>query len=140
MPEEISHNGIKYTKHGRKDKPKYRYVLIDPYKHDTGFTHVGGGNPFVSLDSAGELSISTDYAWDGPSGPTIDTRNFMRGSLVHDALYQLMRERVLDDRKDRKHADKLLRIIVRKDGMSRMRAWWVYRALRLFGGPAARPS
>ncbi len=140
MPAETSHNGITYTKHFRNDKPKYKYVLIDAYQYNTGLTHVDDGNPYVWLDHAGQLRISAGYAWDGPSGPTFDTRNFMRGSLVHDALYQLMRERLLDHRKDRKHADKLLRIIVRKDGMSWIRAWWVYRAVRLFGGSAARPS
>ena len=48
---------------------------------------------FVTLSKNGFLRIKTGYAWDGASGPAIDTRNFMRGSLVHDALYQLMRER-----------------------------------------------
>lgn len=139
MPARISHDGITYTKHFRNEKPKYKYVLIDPYEHDTGFTRVDGGNPYVWLDHAGTLRISAEYAWDGPSGPTFDTKNFMRGSLVHDALYQLMRERVLDHRKDRKHADKLLRVIVRKDGMSWLRASWVYLGVRLFGAFAARP-
>ncbi len=131
------HHGICYFKHGDF---KYEYVLIDPYQHQTGFTHADGGNPFVRIERSGVLHISSEYAWDGPSGPAIDTENFMRGSLVHDALYQLMRERVLDHRKDRKRADQLLRTIVREDGMSWIRAWWVYRGVRLCGGSAARPS
>lgn len=45
----------------------------------------------------GDLSIRRGYSWDGPSGPTIDTGTFMRGSLVHDFLYQLLREGVFDD-------------------------------------------
>ena len=134
---EKRHHGIRYFK---RDDSKYAYVLIDPYQIQTGFTHAEGGNPFVRIERSGTLHISTDYAWDGPSGPTIDTENFMRGSLAHDALYQLMRERVLDHRKNRKRADRLLRTNVREDGMSWFRAQWVYRGVRLFGGAAARPS
>ncbi|MEE8105945.1 MAG: DUF1353 domain-containing protein [Planctomycetota bacterium] len=139
MPERRSHNGITYYKHLRLEHPKWKYVLIDPYQYNTHFTHVDGGNPYMRLDHTGVLRISAQYAWNGPSGPTIDTRNFMRGSLVHDALYQLMRERVLDHRADRKRADQLLRIIVREDGMSWLRAWWVYRGVRWFGASSARP-
>lgn len=40
---------------------------------------------YIRLDIDGTLSIKEGYAWDGPSGPTVDTKNFMRGSLVHDA-------------------------------------------------------
>ncbi|MGH7536144.1 MAG: DUF1353 domain-containing protein, partial [Gemmatimonadales bacterium] len=42
-----------------------------------------------SLQGRGYLTVKEGYAWDGPSGPTVDTKDFMRGSLVHDALYQL---------------------------------------------------
>ena len=71
---------------------KYKYQLTDDYYiridirpgQDLEFR-------FLSLSSDGILTIRKSYAWDGPSGPTIDTMDFMRGSLVHDALYQLMR-------------------------------------------------
>ena len=53
---------------------------------------------WIKLNRDGMLAIMDGYAWDGPSGPTIDTKNFMRGSLVHDALYQLMREGHLEPR------------------------------------------
>ena len=84
------------------------------------------------------MTIKEGYAWDGPSGPTIDTKNFMRGSLVHDALYQLIRQGYLP-RESRLQADLELRRICLEDGMSRIRAWWVYHAVRLGGGPAADP-
>lgn len=95
---------------------------------------------FIQLTATGLLTIKSGYAWDGPSGPTIDTLNFMRGSLVHDALYQLMREGALDFKTDRDTADRLLRTHCIEDGMSRLRAWWVYHALRIWGGPAADPD
>ncbi len=57
---------------------------------------------YISLDQMGHLVLQKGYAWDGPSGPTIDTGDFMRGSLVHDALYQLMRMEHLSDELHRK--------------------------------------
>ncbi len=47
---------------------------------------------FIALEAGGILHLRNGYAWDGPSGPTVDTGSFMRGSLVHDAFYQLIRE------------------------------------------------
>jgi len=88
----------------------------------------------------GYLTIHKGYAWDGPSGPAIDTRNFMRGSLIHDALYQLMREKQLDKTIYRKKADRLLQKICGEDGMSSLRAWGVYQAVRSCGDPNADPA
>lgn len=119
----------------------YKYELTRDYPgQDTGITGREGGNPFVHIAADGKLDIQTGYAWDGPSGPAIDTDSFMRGSLVHDALYQLMRERVLDHRADRKAADVLLRRLCREDGMWPIRAWYVYRSVRWFGGSSAKPA
>ena len=96
---------------------------------------------FIRLQRRGKddgwLSIDRGYAWDGPSGPTVDTRSFMRGSLVHDALYQLMRQVYLP-LACRKYADDLLRQICLEDGMNRFRAWYVWKNVRLFGGAAAQ--
>ena len=33
------------------------------------------------------ICFDRGYAWDGPSGPTIDTPDAMPASLVHDGLY-----------------------------------------------------
>ena len=91
------------------------------------------------LFNDGELTIKIGYRWDGPSGPTPDTKTFMRGALVHDALYQLIRMNILP-KGFRGTADRLLRDICRKDGMNRLRAWWVYSAVRLFAKNAAIPG
>ena len=40
-------------------------------------------------------------------------------------------------RKLSKTADKELKRICREDGMSSIRAWWVYESVRQFGGSAA---
>lgn len=87
----------------------------------------------------GLLTMKKGYAWDGPSGPTIDTKNFMRGSLVHDALYQLMRNGQLAPQW-REGADQELRRICREDGMNRFRAWYVLQGVRKGAGFAARPG
>ena len=92
---------------------------------------------FILLSETGSITIRSGYTWDGPSGPTIDTKNFMRGSLVHDALYQLIREKLLTQ-EDKKAADKLLRDICIKDGMSRFWAWFVYMAVKIVGRRSAK--
>jgi len=121
-------------------KSGYKYQLNADYT-----ANIGEGSwrlidtEFIRLTVDGELTIRRGYAWDGPSGPTVDTKNFMRGSLVHDALYQLMREGRLH-KTNRKKADRLLQKICREDGMSSIRAWWVYQGVRFGGNSAASPS
>jgi len=93
--------------------------------------------PYINLTTGGVLTIKQGYAWDGPSGPTIDSADFMRGSLVHDALYQLMREGYLDRDQCRDAADRLLQAICIADGMSQVRAKWVYEGVQHFGAASA---
>ena len=115
----------------------YKYQLVEYY------TVVVAVRPetmieteYLRLHPDGTLTIGQGYAWDGPSGPTFDTKNFMRGSLVHDALYQLIGEGLIP-MSDRAIADNELRRICLEDGMSEARAWWVYQAVKLFGNTAA---
>ncbi len=121
---------------------KYKYQLMRDYTIDVEIDDLGEDvdTNFIALTTAGVLTVKNRYAWDGPSGPTIDTRSFMRGSLVHDALYQLMRGKYLDYKKHRKYADELLKNICLKDGMLKFRAWYVYKIVRMFGEKNARPS
>ena len=90
---------------------------------------------FIHLSQSGVLTIRKGYAWDGPSGPAFDTKNIMRGSLVHDALYQLMAEHGLSH-EHRAYADQLLWLMCLDDGMSTLRAWAVHAAVRFGGGVA----
>lgn len=83
------------------------------------------------------LVVKKGYAWDGPSGPTWDTPAFMRGSLVHDALYQLMRLAYLKKTTYRPLADRVLKEICIEDGMWPLRAGYIYYAVRWFAGSAA---
>jgi hypothetical protein len=124
---------------GYRKLTSYNYQLMEEYSDTIPVTpRADIDTPFVKLTVAGDLTLAKYYAWDGPSGPTIDTPTFMRGSLVHDALYQLMRLGMLEQ-DCRKAADDLLRDICVKDGMCRFRAWYVYWAVRFCGGKAAAP-
>jgi len=129
----------------RWDRPRiikyrggYKYQLVKDYVISTKI------NPeqkirteFLSLWKSGRLTISVGYAWDGPTG-AFPTKSIMRGSLVHDALYQLMRAELLLQSK-RKEVDNLFRAICLEDGMLKARAWWVYRAVRQLAAGAADP-
>lgn len=94
---------------------------------------------FIELYPDGRLLLKENYASDGPSWPAISTRNFMAGAWAHDALYQLLRMDKLHP-KYREVADQILYEVIRGDGMSRPRAWWVYRAVRRGAWLAARPG
>lgn len=119
----------------------YKYQLQEGYSLEINIRPAAAvANDYIALDPQGALRIAKGYAWDGPSGPTLDTRNFMRGSLVHDALYQLMREGLLDHTIHREAADRILQSLCREDGMTALRAWWVYQGVCLFGNPASEPA
>lgn len=111
---------------GKGDRIKYRsgvkYVLAEDYKVTTRLKPSDDIlTEWVSLGVTGVLYIVAGYAWDGASGPAVDTLNSMRGSLVHDALYELMRLGVLGQ-EWRQAADEELRAICIEDGMSEARA------------------
>jgi len=119
-----------------KYKSGYKYQLNEVYSIDTGiFVSKNHHGEFLIIKSEGTLIISKGYAWDGASGPAIDTKNFMRASLVHDAIYQLMRAGVID-KSHREKADKLMKKMCKEDGMNSVRAWLCYQAVRKFGGSA----
>lgn len=122
-------------------KKGYKYQIVEAYEVDIPIQPDENiASDYIELTAQGGLKLKKGYAWDGPSGPTFDTLNFMRGSLVHDALYQLMREGHLDPSVHREPADRLLQAMCRADGMSAIRAWWVYQGVRLGGNPAADPA
>ena len=120
----------------------YKYQLENAYIHQLSYVFPDVAYEYetdylwLGLDK--KLIVKKGYAWDGPSGPTIDTKNFMRGSLVHDALYQLMRLGYLDKNICRILADQELYRICSEDEMSWVRTRMMYYSLRVFGNPAAR--
>ncbi len=120
---------------------KYKYQLESEYKvrisikPKTDIT-----TDFIDLSTQGALLVKKAYAWDGPSGPVKDTPKNLRASLVHDALYQLMRRVKLKRRTHRKAADLEFKRICKEDGVSKYWASIWYKGLRKFGKPAASPE
>ena len=112
----------------------YDYRIQNDYHHQLPQPFFGHtvNTQFIDLSPDGMLTIRKGYASDGPSGPTIDTKTFMRGAFVHDALYQLMREGHLP-RELKNDADRELQRWCIADGMWKIRAWWVYRGVKKFG-------
>lgn len=118
----------------------YRYLLAETFTIRVEvFPRRIIEHPFLSLSLGGLLTIQRGYAWDGASGPALNTPSFVRGSLVHDALYQLLREELLDGPGVRATADAILRDLCRLDGMHPLRAWWVWLAVRVCARGATLP-
>ena len=118
----------------------YKYQLSKDYVLDTiNMPPESITTGYITLLTDGLMRIKKGYAFDGPSGPTIDTHTFMRGALVHDANYQLMRSGLLPQ-SFRKQADDLLRQHCLEDGMSRARAWWVHKGVRIGAAGAIKPQ
>ena len=117
----------------------YKYQLAEPYQVQTDIRPPAAIlTDYVILLTDGRLLLAAGYAWDGATG-AIDTLDSMRGSLVHDAFYQLMREGLLGQAY-REAADKELRKIVLEDGMVHFRAQAWYEAVRAFAESAADPA
>ncbi len=117
----------------------YKYELLRFVKVNVGLWRKVE-TKYATIGKNGKLLIRKHYAWDGASGMfTIDTKTFMRGSLVHDCLYQLIREGYLPRELYRRYADQILREICLEDGMNKFRAWYVYKAVRIFGKKSSMP-
>lgn len=124
----------------------YKYQLCDTFEQTITITPPFNiHSEWIQLSDQGRLTIFKGYAWDGASGPTRDVSlvrrrpTSIRGSLIHDALYQLMREQLLG-LEYRSLADHLLYQCCLEDGMLKPRAWVWWQAVRWGAGPAARPS
>jgi hypothetical protein len=120
-----------------------KYQLAEDEVFETGLVGYGTETKFILLTDTGRMIVKEDYAWDGASGPTIDTKNTMRGALGHDALYQLIRQGYLPMHL-RDVADNLLQKWCIEDSewkwlaAIRFRGW--HNAVKLFAKGAAEWS
>ena len=122
-----------------RELPRWKYRLEKTYLVDTGIRPITTrSTAFVRLGIDGELEVRAGYSWDGPSGPTRDVPEWMRASLVHDALYQLLRESGLDQ-SFRLPADRLMRTHLLEDGMRPTKAAIAFYGVRWFGKTSAAP-
>lgn len=123
-----------------KFKKGYKYQLEEDFSMRADFLpprHID--TYFIQFRLNGDLLLAKGYAWDGPTGVP-DLSSFMRASLVHDALYQLMRNDHLDLENYRQPADRLMRKMCLQDGMNPLWAGIAYCGVRLLGESHARGS
>jgi len=110
----------------------YKYRLDEDYTIKTNILEYDVNLPYISLDPIGYLTIKKGYCWDGASGPTWDTKSCRRGSMLHDACYQLIRMGFIPY-SFKEYADTLLHDICIEDGMWQWRAdAWIW-AVDVFG-------
>jgi|SRR6185369_17069673 len=111
----------------------YKYQLVEDYTVQIVIhPQQDISSEFILLSTKGELTIEKGYAWDGPSGPVLDIPSFMRASLVHDALYQLMREGLLPE-SAKEFADGEMKRICLESGMDYSLAEIAYKGVEFFG-------
>jgi hypothetical protein len=117
----------------------YKYQLALDYNFNIGVKNCVYESAFLSISESGLVTAKKGYAWDGASGPAFDTNSFMRGSLEHDIGYQLMRLTIIPvDKKE--HIDQRLKERCLEDGMCKLRAWYVYRAVKKLGLHSCMPN
>jgi len=120
----------------------YKYQCLISLMIQTDITGVGINTAdypkYLGLDPSGLLYIKSGYAWNG-SNWSFD-KHAMIASVVHDALYQLMRLGLLSRTVFRKPADALYRDLCIAEGMSRIGAAMRYRGLRWFGKGSTYPK
>lgn len=124
-------------------KSGYKYQLCEDYIETIDiFPNEDIDYGYIRLSIDGNFFIKKGYAWDGASGKARDTKTNMRGALVHDALYQLMRNYPNEFPREnyRIQADKLFKKMLQIDGMFGLRVLFFYLAVRWFGDSSAGPD
>lgn len=122
-------------------KAGYKYQLVSDYQISTKIKPANDVlTDYILLDTKGNLTVKKGYAWDGTSGPVIDTDENLRASLVHDAFYQLMRMRKLKSTEHKEASDKLFRNMCKIDGVPSPVAQLYYFALEKMGKPSTDPA
>lgn len=124
-----------------REVDKYRFEILETQTYPTaGLPDID--TEYISI-KGGQMTIATRYAWDGATGWPKKIKHpkcLVRSSLVHDSLYQLMRQGYLNRKKWRKYADRMLQQISIEDGMKKSLAAIVYGIVRIAGKGATKPK
>jgi hypothetical protein len=106
-----------------------KYQLYEEYTAKTPIIEHEAKTTWIQLKEDGTLILAIGYAWDGSSGPTIDTKTGMQASAEHDAFCKLVRYGLLPDSLekdiDQRYYDKCI-----EDKMWKLKAKWRYKALK----------
>lgn len=120
-------------------KSGYRYKLDEAYLYQLPFSAPNAtvrDGWVVVINN--QLAIANGYAWDGAStGLPWTPKKWIRPSLVHDAIYQLIREGQLPMER-RGDADQIFYQLLRENQVNVVVANVAYLAVRLFGNYCLR--
>ncbi len=115
-----------------KYKSGYKYQLVEDYTIQTKIIPSKNiKTDYLELSKDGLLVIKKGYCWDGASGYP-DLKTIIRGSLIHDSFFQLLRFNLIEKRY-KKEADNLLYKCCLKDGMYKWNAKLVLWGVQKFG-------
>ena len=117
----------------------FKYQLAKSYTTKTDILGFDIDTAYIKLTPDGILKLKNGYATDGASGPTIDTKNTIRGAFIHDALYYLIRNGYIGI-EWKSYADKLLKKMLIEDGMWTLRTNWWYLGVKWRGADSLYPS
>lgn len=123
----------------------YKYQLVEDVSVEVVQDFPDIDHDFFFVETLGKarlLWIRRGYAWDGASGPAIDTETFLFPSLVHDVICQATDEGLVSWQW-RKYGDGLLKDLLAQNIQARantrvgkiwakMRSGWVWRAVRAY--------
>ena len=113
-------------------KAGYKYQLFEEYEIEIDFLKDIYMDEEFYYITDGWLTIKSGYAWNGASGPVIDTCKTKRASLVHDVLYQMIRNKLIPyDLKEL--SDNLFQSILIDDEYPEILAKIYKQGLLLFG-------
>ncbi len=99
-----------------------KYCLSEDFEIYTPILYNNINDKWFSLKENGLLSIKAGFCWDGPSGPTWDTKDSMKASLIHDVFCILMRDRRLNFKLYQDEVNHFFRNLCIADGMPAWRA------------------
>lgn len=99
------------------------FQLVEDVTFETIIQGYEVDDDLYTLDEFGNLTIRRFFAWDGPTGAA-NTRDFIMGSCVHDALCEMIRKDMLPAR-EQSRADLQMDLVNRtpqewSDGESRI--------------------
>jgi len=117
---------------------RYRYKLLRRFEYHLGILKFAEYSGRFLEYKKGWLILKPGYCWDGASGPTINTKSLILPSLIHDACYQLIRERYFSKLLRRKVDEKFKKLYLEEaKGILKplfwLRAHWLYLGTRIGG-------
>lgn len=112
-------------------KSGFKYQLVGDEYYQTNITGYFIKLKWLTLSLDGMLCIKDGYAWDGAT-MFPDIPSIIRGSLIHDALYELLRKNYIH-KKYKSNADLILKYICLEDGMWEILTRFVHMGVKFFG-------